>query len=114
MFIAKKKPYIWVQLKAKQMRSTAEVLVKGGLSIIGGIKMADYLGKIIALEHILQSSPNGVTMPQILDRLDNEYGITADRKSIYNNINVLTRFMPIYTEKRQNKFFYCLQRSDNE
>lgn len=73
-----------------------------------------HLEKIIAIERILQRNPNGITTKQIIDKLYDEYGITADRRSIYNNINVLTRFMPIYTEKRGYETFYCLDWSDTE
>ena len=70
------------------------------------------LGKIIAVEHIIRRFPNGITLKQIIDKLYDEYGITAERKSIYSNINVLTRFMLIYTEKRGHSFYYCLQRME--
>lgn len=73
-----------------------------------------HLEKIIAVERILQRNPNGITTNQIIDRLYDEYGITAYRRSIYNDIYVLTRFMPIYTERRGYLTFYCLQRSDTE
>ena len=73
-----------------------------------------HLEKIIAVERILQTNPNGITLKQIINQLYDRYGITAERKSIYNNINALTRFMPIHTEIRaNNKVFYCLdKRSD--
>ena len=73
-----------------------------------------HLEKIIAVERILQRNPNGITTKQIIDKLYDEYGITADRQSIYNNINVLTRFMPIYTERRGYETFYCLERRDTK
>lgn len=73
-----------------------------------------YLEKIIAIERILQRNPNGITTKQIIDKLYDEYGITADRRGIYNNINVLTRFMPIYTERKGYCTFYCLDWSDAE
>ncbi len=72
------------------------------------------LEKIIAVERILQRNPNGITIMQIIDKLYDEYGITAERKSIYSNIACLTRFMPIFTEKKWNTVFYCLKRSDTE
>ena len=66
------------------------------------------LEKIIAVERILQRNPNGITTQQIIDKLYDEYGIMADRRSVYTDIYVLTRFMPIYTVKKRNMFFYCL------
>ena len=73
-----------------------------------------HLEKIIAVERILQRNPNGITTPQIIDKLYDEYGITADRRGIYNNINVLTRYMPIYTERRGQATLYCLDWSDTD
>lgn len=70
----------------------------------------EYLFKILAVERILQSNPHGLTTKQIIDKLDNQYGIKAERKSIYQNIAVLTRFMPICTEKKNYQTFYYLNK----
>ena len=78
------------------------------------MKRTEVLEKILAVERILQRNPNGITVRQIIDKLENEYGITAKRKSIYANICCLTRFMPIFMEKKGNKTFYCIQRSDTK
>lgn len=75
---------------------------------------ADQLGKILAVERIIQDNPCGISVKKIIEKLNNEYGITADRRSIYNNINCLTRFLPIYAERRGRGYFYCLQRSNAE
>lgn len=60
---------------------------------------SDYLYKILAVERILQDNPSGVTTKQIIDKLDNLYGIKAERKSIYGNIAVLTRFLNVQRKK---------------
>ena len=60
---------------------------------------SDYLYKILAVERILQDNPSGVTTKQIIHKLDNLYGIKAERKSIYTNIAVLTRFFNIQCKK---------------
>ena len=72
------------------------------------------LEKMIAVECILRKNPNGISLQQIINRLYDEYGMSAERKSIYTNINVLTRFMDVYTKKEGNKVFYCLRRSDTK
>lgn len=72
------------------------------------------LEKILAIERILQKNPNGITMEQILDKLFIEYGIKAERKGVYNNINALTRFMPICLKRISNNHFYYLQRSEEQ
>lgn len=69
----------------------------------------DSLGKILAVERIIQDNPYGITTNEIIDKLDNYYGIKAERKSIYENIAVLTRFMPINVFRANGKYFYCLE-----
>lgn len=71
--------------------------------------MADCLSKILAVERIIQDNPYGITTNEIIEKLDNYYGIRAERKSIYENITVLTRFMPINVFKANGKNFYCLE-----
>lgn len=62
----------------------------------------DTLYKILAVERIIQAHPYGITVKEIIEALKNEYGITAERKDIYSNIQTLTRFMPIDTYKEKN------------
>ena len=66
--------------------------------------------KILAVERILQNNPNGLTLNQIVNMVDNYYGLKIERKSFYNYINILTRFMPIQVERKGNKFVYFLER----
>lgn len=55
--------------------------------------------RLLAVERIIGKTP--VTLPQILDRLEWEYDITADRKTIYQDIAALTLFIPIiYVENK--------------
>ncbi|MBU5481241.1 WYL domain-containing protein [Blautia sp. MSJ-19] len=56
-------------------------------------KSRNQKGKILVIEHLLQETGEGriVTMQEILDRLT-EYGITAERKSIYDDIEALREF----------------------
>lgn len=75
----------------------------------------DCLGKILAVERIIKDNPYGITTNEIIEKLDNYYGIRAERKSIYENIAVLTRFMPINTFRAGTKIVYYLEkRSNNE
>lgn len=76
------------------------------------VRTISCLTKILAIERIIQRNPKGITTQMIIDKLDNQYGIKADRKSIYNNINVLTRFMPIYIYKQNQQVFYCLREDE--
>ena len=77
------------------------------------MRHSSHLEKIIAIERIIQGQPNGITTKQIMQRLQNLYGIETKRQTIYNNIAVLTRFMPINTLKVKNSVFYYIERSDN-
>ncbi len=47
--------------------------------------------KILVLEHLLAGSIGIDTMQEILDKLA-EYGITAERKSIYDDVEALRSF----------------------
>lgn len=61
--------------------------------------------KILAVYTIFDTSDE-LTVGQILDKLQNEYGITADRKSIYDDIAVLTEFLPIVKVKKNRTTYY--------
>ena len=56
-------------------------------------KSRNQKGKILVIEHLLQGTGESriVTMQEILDKLL-EYGITAERKSIYDDIEALQEF----------------------
>lgn len=56
-------------------------------------KSRNQKGKILVLEHLLMKTSESqiVTMQEILDKLM-EYGITAERKSIYDDIEALREF----------------------
>ena len=71
----------------------------------------EHLYKILAVERIIQDNPYGITTKEILDKLDKLYGIKAERKSIYENIAVLTRFMPIDVFKANGNNVYCFQKN---
>lgn len=71
---------------------------------------ADVLGKCLGVEHILLNNPNGVTTKQIIHQLYSLYGIKAERKSIYNNLNAITRFLPISEKKIGNTVVYFVDK----
>lgn len=73
----------------------------------------NYLERILAVERIVQASPNGITVKQIIEKLEKNYGITAERKSIYNIIAELTKFMPINTKKVNHTSIYYLEVNDD-
>lgn len=66
--------------------------------------------KILAVERILQNHPHGLTLKQILNMVENHYGLKIDRKTFYNYINILTRFMPVQVERKGNTVIYYLER----
>ena len=49
--------------------------------------------RILAIERMLTKHKR-LTTPEILRRLEKEYDITAERKAIYDDIAVLTTFLP--------------------
>lgn len=70
--------------------------------------------KILAVERILQDNPNGVTVKQIIEKLEYEYGVTAERKAIYQNIDVLGWFLPINVRKNGRANMYYIERTKNK
>lgn len=70
--------------------------------------------KILAVERILLRNPYGISTQEIIGRLDNEYGIKAERKSIYSDIAILTRFMPIdvYRGDNNRNLYFIRTRSE--
>ena len=71
-------------------------------------KSRNQKGKILVIEHLLQGTGESriVTMQEILDKLL-EYGITAERKSIYDDLETLRDFgMEIhYRRGREGGYF---------
>ena len=55
--------------------------------------MKETKARILAVERILSERPKTAT--EIIHCLENRYNITANRKSIYDDIAVLTSFMNI-------------------
>ncbi len=64
--------------------------------------------RILAVERILQRQRAGVSTAEILGALEREYDIVADRKSIYDDISVLTKYLPIDIVGRGANFRYVL------
>ena len=70
---------------------------------------AEYLDKILAVERILIHNPYGITTKEIISKLESIYGIKAERKSIYSNIAVLTRFLPIDVRTESKTTFWYIR-----
>ena len=71
---------------------------------------ADHCEKILAVERIMKQNPYGITVNQIIYLLEKKYDIKAERKSIYNNIAVLTRFMKIDKFKANGQVYFCTRK----
>lgn len=71
-------------------------------------KSTETLYRILAIERILQNNPYGISVNEIIEKLENEYKITCTRKTIFSNIKMLTRFMPIdkFTGARRSNVYY--------
>lgn len=65
--------------------------------------------KILAVERILQENPKGLTVKEIIKKLDYEYGVKAERKAIYNNMYVLGWFLPIRVRKHGIENIYYIE-----
>ena len=70
--------------------------------------------KVLYLLKILQEetdAEHGLTMTQLIERL-NEYGISAERKSIYSDIKALREFDIDVKTYRRNPVEYAIERRD--
>ncbi len=72
------------------------------------------LERILAIERILQENYYGISVKEIIDAIENRYGIIAERKCIYNCIAVLTRFMPINKKREGNVVYWYIERDKSK
>ena len=60
--------------------------------------------RILAVERILYRHREGISMKEILAALEREYDIKAERKSIYDDLAVLTRYLPIDVDSSPGRY----------
>lgn len=72
---------------------------------------SDTRERILAVERIV--SHHYITVLQIIRRLDNVYGIKAERKSIYQDLAVLTTFVPLNRIQRGGQTYWMIERVEN-
>lgn len=63
---------------------------------------SDVRERVLAVERIMTNYPQ--TCGKIIHRLKREYGITCDRKAVYQDIATLSRYMPIAHDPQQGYF----------
>ena len=68
--------------------------------------------RILIVERMFQNG-RPITVKDIINRVENELDIKPNRKSIYDDIAVLTRFMPIYSYRQGYNTFYVLDKENN-
>ena len=64
---------------------------------------------ILAIERIMTNAPQNAS--RIIERLENEYGIIAERKSVYDSVAVLTEFMMI---EKNGKGYFVQRKGEQE
>ena len=62
--------------------------------------------RILALENILKNHPSGLTIKQIKSILYMQYGISVDRKTLYDDLAAITRFYNLQVLGASNKTAY--------
>ena len=67
--------------------------------------------RILIVERMFESG-RPITTKDIINRVENELDVVADRKTIYDDIAILTKFLPIYSYKIGNTMFYVLDKGD--
>lgn len=68
--------------------------------------------RILITERMFQNG-RPITVKDIINRVENELDIKPNRKAIYDDIAVLTRFMPIYSYRQGRNTFYVLDKENN-
>ena len=66
--------------------------------------------RILAIERML--SDKGITVKEIIEKLENQYSISADRKTIYDDLNALTFFLPLVQEKKGVRNVYFIEQAN--
>lgn len=66
----------------------------------------DHRRRILAVEGLLLNNPKGLSMKQILDKLDYYYDISARRQAIYSDICALTEFYDVQQLRIGNTTVY--------
>lgn len=72
---------------------------------------SDTRERILAVERIV--SHHYITVPQIIRRLDNVYGIKAERKSIYQDLAVLTTFVPLNRIQHGGQTYWMIEKVEH-
>ena len=67
--------------------------------------------RILIVERMFQNG-RPITVKDIIARVENELDIKPNRKTIYDDIAVLTKFMPIYSYKQGHSTFYVLAKEN--
>lgn len=67
--------------------------------------------RILIVERMFQNG-RPLEVKDILARVENELDIKPNRKVIYDDIAVLTKFMPIYSYKQGHSTFYVLDKEN--
>lgn len=62
--------------------------------------------RLLAVERIL--STKKISVQEIIARLKKQYNITANRKTIYDDLNCLTYYLPIVQEQKGRTYLYFL------
>ena len=73
------------------------------------MKTSDLKIRLIAVEKLLRDNPKGLTVKQILSYLELQFNITAERKTIYDDINVLTLLYDIQKIQKGHKIIWVMR-----
>lgn len=66
--------------------------------------------RILAVERIIIDNPYGISVKEIIEKAQNEYGYNIEKKSIYTYIALLKKFLPIdYFKSSHNTNIYYLR-----
>jgi Fe2+ or Zn2+ uptake regulation protein len=62
--------------------------------------------RILALYTLLDTTKEKLTVKQIIAKLENQYDIKVERKTIYDDLAVLKEFVPLTNVYRNSQVYY--------
>lgn len=62
--------------------------------------------RVLYVFDLLRTNPQGLTVKDIINEIYGDFGVKVDRKSIYKDLDAIGLYMPIISERRNDKKIY--------
>lgn len=76
---------------------------------------SDVRDRILYIYDLLRTRTEGLTVKEMIDEIYADFGIYVDRKTIYQDIDAISLYLPIIKERRGSRTYYRrMQKEDFE